>query len=136
MTKTEARILFQGCLAELLTFLVGAGTPMLLYEYFRTESEQAAKVKAGLSKVRHSQHQEWLAVDFVLLADLNGDGRAAEAMWKHQFGDIYEQAGLFWEKLHPLCRWGGRFGRDEQLGRVGWDPGHFEISREYKQFES
>lgn len=34
----------------------------------------------------------------------------------------YEFLGVYWESLHPLCRWGGRFKRV--------DGGHFSLEHE------
>lgn len=129
MTKTQARMLFLDCLGGLLTFVSNEGIDVLLYDFHRSAEEQALKVKQGLSKVKHSQHQEWLAADFVLI------GPGEKAIWTHTFGDAYEKMGMCWESLHPLCRWGGRFGRVNGT-TPGWDAGHFEVSRDYASWEA
>lgn len=126
MSKLEARLLFLVCLGRLLLFSSGLNIRAMLYEFYRSPAEQKKKVDAGLSKVGHSQHQDWLAVDFVIM-------RGEVADWSHSIGDEYEKLGVYWESLHPLCRWGGRFGRDDATGKPGWDAGHFELSSKWKE---
>ena len=60
--------------------------------------------------VRHSVHQLGLAVDVLLFE--NG----------HYLTDSesYKPLGEWWETLHEMCRWGGRFN----------DGGHFSMEHE------
>jgi len=58
--------------------------------------------------LRDSLHCEGLAIDLVLFAE----GVPLER------SDDYAALGSWWESLHELCRWGGRFG----------DGGHFSIT--------
>lgn len=51
------------------------------------------------SGIRGSLHELQLAIDFNLFK--NGMYLAETSQWK--------EMGEFWESLHPLCRWGGRF---------------------------
>lgn len=53
--------------------------------------------KAG--GITRSLHQERLAIDTNLFKD--GKYLTASSDWK--------EIGEYWESLHPLCRWGGRF---------------------------
>jgi hypothetical protein len=98
------------------------GTPFIVTCFYRSAQEQATMLAQGKSKVSRSQHQDWLAVDIVLV------DHAGNALWDHARGDAYEQLGLFWESLSPSLRWGGTFGRTDE--QVGWDPYHFELSKE------
>ena len=50
---------------------------------------------------KDSNHKRKLAIDI----DLFLDGR----YYLTETGD-HRKLGEFWESLHPLCRWGGRFG--------------------------
>lgn len=58
------------------------------------------RVKYGHPK---STHRSRLAVDLIL-DKWNGK------RWVYQRSTkAYEELGLYWESLHPLARWGGRF---------------------------
>ena len=48
----------------------------------------------------NSNHKRKLAIDI----DLFWDGK-----WLTETDD-HKPFGLFWESLHPMCRWGGRWG--------------------------
>lgn len=54
----------------------------------------------------HSLHYERLAQDLNLFAPDGADGKYVENGDHPAWVDL----GQFWEGLHPLCRWGGRFG--------------------------
>ena len=56
-----------------------------------------------------SLHILFLAIDGYLKSVATG-----KVVWSRKH---YEPLGKFWEALHPLCSWGGRFG----------DEGHFSI---------
>ena len=49
---------------------------------------------------KNSNHKKQLAIDL----DLFKDGAYVTD------GEVHTPLGEFWESLHPLCRWGGRFG--------------------------
>jgi hypothetical protein len=51
------------------------------------------------SGIRNSLHELLLALDLNLFKD----GKFLDKTEDHQF------LGEYWESLHPLCRWGGRF---------------------------
>ena len=60
-----------------------------------------------------SLHRKRLARDLVV------DKRDAAGRWRWQTRtEAYEWIGEQWERMNPLCRWGGRFG----------DGNHFSIS--------
>jgi uncharacterized protein YcbK (DUF882 family) len=107
---------------RLSAFAAQEDLPFIVTCFYRTASEQAQMLAAGRSKVKRSQHQDWLAIDIVLV-----DSKW-QAIWEHHRGDGYEKLGLYWESLSPHLRWGGNFGRTEN--QVGWDPYHFELARE------
>ena len=58
--------------------------------------------------IADSLHRDSLAIDLYLFGD---DGRQLDL-------DTYGKLGIYWESLHELCRWGGRF----------QDSGHFSIT--------
>ena len=122
MTKVEARSLFIHKLGWLIRIAEDLGILFLITCFHRSDKEQAQLYKEGKSKVVHSQHQDWLAVDIVLI------NRCGELVWEHKAGDDYERLGDAWKKGHRCARWGGDFGRTDE--RLGWDPYHFELAKE------
>jgi len=76
----------------------------------------------GRSKVKTGgAHGDRCAVDLILR--VNGEMAVGDKV------EYYRPLGLFWESLDPNAIWGGRFGltADEYTGKIGWDPGHFEL---------
>ena len=65
--------------------------------------------KAGYSS-KNSMHKLKLAVDLYLTKD---------GVYLTKTSD-YEFAGLYWEGLHELCRWGGRFSDGNHFS-LTWD---------------
>ena len=59
--------------------------------------------------ILNSLHRSKLAIDLNLMSD----GKLSNA-------DEYTLLGEWWEDLHPLCRWGGRFS----------DAGHFSLTHQ------
>ncbi len=59
-----------------------------------------------------SLHRLKLAIDLILFRD-------GKPCWN---SDDYRELGEYWESLHPLCRWGGRFRNP--------DGGHFSIAHQ------
>lgn len=57
-----------------------------------------------------SLHYSRLAVDLNLFVEGEWISDGSHPAW--------EELGIYWESLHPLCRWGGRFG----------DANHFSIT--------
>lgn len=117
MTKNDARVLFLRCLGRWITAAEAEGIRFLVYTFHRTAADQAQKYNERKSQVVYSQHQDWLAVDIVLLGD--GD----EAIWADH--PHYRRLGEIWKAQHPLCRWGGDW-------KTLKDLGHLEISREWR----
>lgn len=52
-----------------------------------------------------SGHKLRLAIDLNLFADIDGDNDLDYLQTTEQ----HRVLGEWWEKQHPLCRWGGRF---------------------------
>lgn len=76
-------------------------------ETYRTAEQQEIYYLNGKSKVKHSKHQDRLAVDFNVF--IKGEYRADKAS--------YEALGNHWKALDNNNRWGGDW---------GWDANHFE----------
>lgn len=55
--------------------------------------------------IRASAHQNKLALDLNLFKD--GEYLSLSEQWS--------EVGTYWESLHPLCRWGGRWGDGNHL---------------------
>jgi hypothetical protein len=53
----------------------------------------------------NSAHKQRLAIDLNLFRDLDGDGDLDFA----ERTELHRPLGEWWEKQHPLARWGGRF---------------------------
>lgn len=101
--------------AMLLARTVEANIPVMIINTRRTAEEQAVHVANGTSWVKHSKHQDGLAIDICpwLIFKEYGDSKlnwvASDPIWT-KLGAIGERLGL---------RWGGRW-RDTP------DLGHFE----------
>lgn len=106
---------------RLLARFAEARIPVLIVNTRRTAAEQADALKRGVSWVRHSKHEDGLAIDIVPYDVYMAKGEdklnwnTADPLWL-KIGAIGEKLGL---------RWGGRFQPVNAIG-VGKDPGHFE----------
>lgn len=92
--------LFSFFLTKLLKRAYDMGFHVRMGETLRTEEQQQIYLRAGKTRVSRSLHQDKLAVDL----NLTKGGRLITQSEEHL------PLGEWWEKLHPLCRWGGRFG--------------------------
>ena len=112
---------FRGKAIELLARLTEANVQVMIVCTGRTQAEQDEAFATALSKVRHSRHQDGLAIDICPFNvwQLHGEDKlqwdGKDLVWP-KIGVIGEGLGL---------RWGGRFQPLNEVG-VGWDPGHFE----------
>lgn len=99
MTLREKQSLFAELVPGLIEFAVESGYQVTFGEAYRSPEEAARLAKLGLG-IAKSLHTVRLAIDLNLFKD----GRYLSSNKAHQ------PLGEFWELLHPLCRWGGRFG--------------------------
>lgn len=113
---------FRPIAMELLARITEARLAVLIVNTRRTQVEQDAAIRRGVSWVKRSKHQDGLAIDvapFEIYA-LHGDDKLQwnthDPVWL-KIGAIGEALGL---------RWGGRFTPLNGIG-VGKDPGHFEL---------
>lgn len=102
--------LFAFLFNKLMDFLHDQGYRMRFGEALRTEDQQEIYLRTGASRVKRSLHQDKLAIDINLFKD----GEFLTETEDH------EPLGIYWESLHPLCRWGGRFG----------DGNHYSLEHE------
>ena len=106
---------FKGLAMQFLARTVEAGIPVLIVNTRRTAAEQAVHVANGTSQVKHSKHEDGLAIDVVPYAIFRqyGDDKlqwsGADPTWA-TLGALGEAVGL---------RWGGRWVSLPDLG-------HFE----------
>ena len=121
MTLRQKQSLFVECLTKLLTFGHSRGYEFTLGEAGVTNPRKArglvkvddgwmpAKVVDG-EHMRGSLHYKRLAIDLNLFVD----GRYITSSTH----PAYVELGTYWESLHELCTWGGRFS----------DANHFSVT--------
>jgi D-alanyl-D-alanine carboxypeptidase len=109
MTLFERQKTFALNISALIKFIFDIGFQCTLGEAERSKEQAEIYAKSGKG-IADSLHCKRLAIDLNLFKD---------GQYLTQFKD-YEQAGVFWEKLHPLNRWGGRFTKLV-------DSNHFEM---------
>jgi hypothetical protein len=109
MASTADRISFFREISLLIEEMDRQGHSFMPTCFFRSTDDQVVLYNQGKSKVMHSKHQEWIAMDLVLVR--NGD-----LIW--QDDPAYEAAGAYWESLHNT--WGGRW-------KTLHDIYHFEL---------
>jgi hypothetical protein len=102
MTLGEKQRLFSRYVATLILKAYDMGSEVSLGEAWRTP-EQAARNAATGAGISNSLHMDRLAIDLNLFK--NG-------VWLSKTED-HRPLGEWWEKQHPLCRWGGRFARPD-----------------------
>lgn len=98
MTLTERRIKFFEMIARLSIYAQTRGFFLLPYGFYRSATQQIIYRVKGTSTIKRSFHQDWLAIDFVLVT--NG-----QPVWERNAA--YEDLGLAWEKMGGV--WGGRW---------------------------
>lgn len=99
MTLREKQSTFVSLIAILIQEANRRGYQLTFGEALRTPEQAALNAKKGIGTV-NSVHLIKLAVDFNLFKN----GKFLDKTEEH------ESLGLYWESLHPLTRWGGRFG--------------------------
>ena len=117
MKFSEKQRRFTLMVAELIIFAYARDMELTFGEAMRSAEQQRLHLEAGHSRVKHSKHQDRLAVDFNLFVDGEyvRDRERYRALWER------------WERIGG--RWGGRFGVEPGrfAAEVGWDAGHFEF---------
>jgi len=98
MAKTEDRVRFFKDICDLIVELKGLGIDFMPTCFYRSPEDQKTLYNLGKSKTLNSAHQDWLAIDFVLVK--NG-----KLIWNEDPG--YQKAGEIWESMGHT--WGGRW---------------------------
>lgn len=98
MTLSEKQRLFTRLVGELIEFAYKSGYELTFGETVRSPSEALKNMEEHIG-TSSSLHVVRLAIDFNLFKD-------GEFLTRSEDHKIL---GVFWEGLHPLCRWGGRF---------------------------
>lgn len=131
MTLGEKQQLFIRCFSQWLVWALGKGYQFSFGEAYRSDEQAeinalgetgrsqvanllrsafpslAAKIvnNGKANGIRLTAHGDRLAVDLNLFK--GGVYQSTTAAWT--------EPGEYWESLHPLCRWGGRFGDGNHL---------------------
>lgn len=98
MTLREHQSLFARLLPRLLDFAYNNGYEVTLGEAWRPPETAELYAKTGRG-IANSLHTDKLAIDLNLFKNGVFLGSTED----------HRPLGEFWEALHPLCRWGGRF---------------------------
>ena len=85
---------------KLVPFALRRGYEIRGGEWWRSPAAAAEYARTGKG-IKNSNHRKKLAWDINLFKD----GKYLTSTEDHR------ELGEYWEKLHPLCRWGGRFRR-------------------------
>lgn len=98
MTLREKQSLFVRLVGILIEYAYQQGYELTFGEALRKVSQASQNATQGIG-IKNSLHILGLAIDLNLFKD----GQYLIRSEDHQ------PLGIFWESLHPLCRWGGRF---------------------------
>lgn len=112
MTLREKQSLFARLYADLVRHIFEQGYECTLDWVYRPPEVAAYYASIGVG-IRSSLHILKLAGDINLFK---------EGVWLRTTED-HEPFGEWWERQHPLCRWGGRFG----------DGNHYSLEHEGKK---
>jgi len=108
MTLRERQFIFALNVAKLIEYIYSQGYTVTFGEAYRTPEMAEIYAKQGKG-IKNSLHTKRLAIDLNLFKD----GKYLSDVESHRM------FGVYWEKLHPHNRWGGRF-------RIG-DGNHYEM---------
>jgi len=111
MVEEQAK--FATDLAKLILYINSQEYTLSLGEVWRTQYQQDHYVATGLSKTKHSKHQDRIAVDLNIFK--NG-----KLIFKN--GKLIicpKEIGTYWKSLSNANVWGGDW-------KSPYDPGHFE----------
>lgn len=85
-------------IARLSIYSQTKGIALMPFGFYRTAAQQIINRIKGTSSVKRSFHQDWLAIDFVIIKE-------GAAQWERSAE--YEDLGLYWESMGGI--WGGRW---------------------------
>ena len=104
MSLSQKQRLFLRLTVEFFEWAHRQGYEFTYGEAYRTPEQAALNAKSGKG-ISNSLHCDRLALDPNLF--IGGVYQTTTEAWK--------PLGEHWEGLHPLCKWGGRFGDGNHL---------------------
>ena len=104
MSKVDQQAAFLQDAAKLIQKAPQFGLTITGGELFRTQEQQDLHFASGKSKLRHSLHQDRLAIDLNFFK--KGSSGALELTYNK--ADI-QPLGDWWETLSPQNKWGGNW---------------------------
>jgi len=116
MTVREARIEFVKDVIKLLQFCEekieeGYIDYFLIGEVWRRQITQDWLLKKGWTKAKHSNHQDFRAIDLLFFKNSkqvkNTQEKLSDGKWES--AARVEEIGNYWESLSPYNRWGGHY---------------------------
>ena len=113
MTRWE----FLHNVGKLLVYAASLGINLICFTFYRSPAQQLIEYEAGRSRVKHGKHQDWKAIDFAIVEDINEDGVVDKDEIRWNMNPKYLLLGEYWESLGGT--WGGRW-------KDPCDPYHFE----------
>jgi hypothetical protein len=116
LTVAQKQELFSRLLPRLIDYAHARGFEVRLRDLWRTQYQADENARLGVGS-KNSLHLLGLAIDFYIRK------RGGGILWSTE---RYRELGEFWERLHPLCYWGGR--TDKPNDRLRNDGGHFSIT--------
>lgn len=121
LTLGAKQRLFTRLVGVLIEYAYQEGYELTFGYTFRSKAEAAAFASEGKG-ITNSLHELKLAVDFNLFK--NGKFLT--------LSEDHKPLGVFWESLHPLCRWGGRFTKLMPDGSILPKPdgNHYSLEHE------
>jgi len=116
MKLAEKRVLFSKLIAEHLLWLNSFEG---VHACFDEVTERITAKDPSSDHMRRSLHHEGLAADINLY----------DEKWLYlSKTEDHLFSGEVWERRHPLCRWGGRFGGSSS--GLGKDGNHYSLEHE------
>lgn len=105
MTLGDKQRLFTLLISKLISHSYGLGYALTVGDAYRDARSHGpwGTRKEDVYGRRKSNHKRRLAMDFNLFKQVNGE------MVYMTSSEAYEELGRYWESLHELCCWGGRF---------------------------
>ena len=116
MTLGAKQRLFTQLVARLIAHAYESGYGLTFGDAYRDPRTygEFGDTKEGTYGRSKSNHKRRLAIDFNLFKSVNGE------MVYMTSSEAYTELGEYWESLHGLCCWGGRFN----------DGNHFSLLHE------
>ena len=93
-------------IGKLMVFAEQQGIKVICFTFYRSPTEQLIEFNAGRSRVKRGKHQDWLAMDYAVIDDLDANGfvNKDEIRWNNDpryliLGEYWESLGGIWVYL-------------------------------------